>query len=150
MAKDASQALGAPELAGTMVNPSGYAKKATAHAAGRVVGGMAGHVAASVADGLGNAGGGGSARLRASRLPGAERVRIALVKTKTGAFKMSITDEVLARAPRTEVVSSELDEGKLLSHLRIGFSNGVAWEFDIPRNDKKTAKAVVARLSGAA
>ena len=150
MAKDASQALGAPELAGTMVNPSGYAKKATVHAAGRVVGGMAGHVAASVAV--------GSETQGAADLPDFGRVgylalsesEIALVKTKTGAFKMSITDEVLARAPRTEVVSSELDEGKLLSHLRIGFSNGVAWEFDIPRNDKKTAKAVVARLSGAA
>jgi hypothetical protein len=149
MAKDASQALGTPEIAGTMVNPGGYAKKTTVHAAGRVVAGVAGHVAARVAVG---------SETKAGELPEFGRVaylavsesEVALVKTKTGALKMSITDEVLARVSRAEVTSSELDEGKLLSHLRIGFANGVAWEFDIPRSDKKTAKGLVKALGGTA
>jgi hypothetical protein len=28
----------------------------------------------------------------------------------------------------------------------LNFSNGHAWQFDVPRTDKKTAKAVVAAL----
>ena len=148
MAKDASQALGAPELAGTMVNPSGYAKKATAHAAGRVVGGMA-VTWLRAWRWARKRRGGGSARLRASRLPGAERVRDRAREDEDGRLQ----DEHHRRGARAGAPHGgrvgELDEGKLLSHLRIGFSNGVAWEFDIPRNDKKTAKAVVARLSGA-
>src|SRR4051812_44021728 len=40
---------------------------------------------------------------------------LALVKTKTGAFKMKVTDEVLVRVPRSDIASSELDQGKLLS-----------------------------------
>jgi hypothetical protein len=30
---------------------------------------------------------------------------------------MKISDEVLARVPRSDIASVELDEGKLLSHL---------------------------------
>jgi len=149
MAKDASTALGAPQIAGTLVNPSGYAKKATVAAAGRVAAGLAGHVAARVAA--------GSETKGAPDLPDFGRVAylavsatdVVLVRTKTGAFKMSPTDEVLARAPRSEMASSELDEGKLLSHLKITFAGGVAWQFDIPRNDKKTAREVVSALGGA-
>jgi hypothetical protein len=148
MAQDASHALGAAEVVGTMVNPAGFAKKATVQAAGRVAAGVAGHVAARAAVG---------SETKAGDLPEFGRVaylalseaEVALVKTKTGAFKMGITDQVIARAPRAEVVSSELEEGKLLSHLRIAFANGVAWEFDIPRSDKKTAKGVVQALRGA-
>ena len=147
MAKDASQALGAPELAGTLVNPSGYAKKATIHAAGRVVAGMAGHLAATKAAGAETSG--------APEVPDFGRVGylavsasdVALVKTKAG-WKMTPTDEVPARVPRTDVASSELAEGRLLSRLTIEFSNGVGWQFDIPRNDKKTARGVVEALGG--
>jgi len=42
----------------------------------------------------------------------------ALVKTKTGAFKMKVSDDVLAGAPRTAVASIDLDQGTLLSHLK--------------------------------
>jgi hypothetical protein len=67
------------------------------------------------------------------------------VKTKYG-WKMKPTDEALARAPRSELASAELEEGKMVSHLRLRFANGQLWEFDIPRSDKKTARAVVAEL----
>jgi hypothetical protein len=73
---------------------------------------------------------------------------IALVKTKSGAFKMKVTDEVLARVPRSDVASCELDQGRLLSKLEIVFANGVTWEFDIPKQAKKTAQGLVTALGG--
>lgn len=150
MASDASAALGASEVAGTFVNPKGFAKKMTATAAGGQIAGAIGGVAASVIAGRSS----GSA----SELPSFGRVgyvavtenEVGLVKTKTGAFKMKISDEVLARVPRAEVASAELDEGKLLSHLTIAFTNGTVWQFDIPSQGKKTAKSVVRALGGEA
>jgi hypothetical protein len=150
MASDASAALGASEVAGTFVNPKGLTKKMTAATAGAQVGGLIGTLA-------GNAIGGRSSSGGASELPSFGRVgyvavsenEVALVKTKTGAFKMKISDEVLARVPREEVSSVELDEGKLLSHLTIAFANGTVWQFDIPAQAKKTAKSLVHALGGA-
>jgi hypothetical protein len=148
MAADASAALGAPELAGTLVNPKGFTKKVTASVAGGQLGGAVGTVAAAAIAGRG--------RTNVSDLPDYGRVgyvalsadEVALVKTKTGALKMKISDEVLARAPRTEVASAELGEGKLLSHLSISFTNGATWQFDIPRQAKKTAQGLVRALGG--
>jgi hypothetical protein len=117
MADDASIALGAPQIAGTLVNPKGLTKKMTAATAGGEIGGAVGSLAASVIAGKDSDG--------AADLPNFGRVgyvaasgsEIALVKTKTGAFKMKVSDEVLARAPRGDIRSIELDQGKLLSHL---------------------------------
>lgn len=149
MGTDASAALGASEIAGTFVNPKGFTKKMTATVAGGQVAGAAGGAAANVLIGRSS----GSA----SELPNFGRVgyvavsatEVALVKTTTGAFKMKISDEVLARVPRAQVASAQLDEGKLLSHLTIAFTNGAIWQFDIPRQGKNTAKSVVRALAGA-
>jgi hypothetical protein len=148
MADDASTALGAPEIAGTLVNPKGMTKKVTASVAGGVVGGVAGNMAASLAT--------GPAYQGAPEVPDFGRVAyvaasadaLALVKTKSGAFKMKVTDEALARVPRTEIAGSELDQGKLLSHLTITFTNGTVWEFDVPKAAKKTAQGLVTALGG--
>ena len=148
MADDATAALGAPEIAGTMVNPKGMTKKVTASVAGGVVGGVAGTFAAGMATGGAYAG--------APEVPNFGRVgylaasadSVALVKTKSGAFKMKVTDESLATVPRSEIASAELDQGKLLSHLTIVFNNGVTWEFDIPKAAKKTAQGLVTALGG--
>jgi hypothetical protein len=149
MADKVSQALGAPEIAGTLVNPKGYAKKAVARVAGREVAGLVGSVAAGLATRDGERG--------ASALPDFGRVGyvavsetdVAVLKTKTG-WKMTPTDEVLARASRSELASVELDEGRMVSHLKLHFTNGALWEFDVPRSDKKTARAVVAALDRSA
>lgn len=146
MATDASAALGAPEIAGTLVNPRGYMKKTVARTAGREVAGLAGSLAAAVAT---------HDRTAVADLPDFGRVgyvavsatEIAVVKTKAG-LKMRPTDEALARAPRSELASASLDEGRMLSHLRLQFADGRLWEFDIPRSDKGTARAVVAALGG--
>ena len=145
MADKVSKALGAPEIAGTLVNPKGYAKKAVARVAGREAAGFVGSVAAGLA-----------ARDRAEGAPdlpdfgrvgyvAVSRADVALLKTKYG-WKMTPTEDVLARASRSELASVELDEGKMVSHLRLTFANGRVWEFDVPRSDKKTARAVVAAL----
>jgi len=148
MAHDASAVLGAPQVAGTLVNPKGLTKKVTASVAGGEIGGVAGTFAASMATGPAYAG--------APEVPNFGRVaymaasdgEIVLVKTKTGAFKMKVTEEVLARVPRSDIASCELDQGKLLSKLKLVFGNGVTWEFDIPKQAKKTAKGLVTALGG--
>jgi hypothetical protein len=61
---------------------------------------------------------------------------------------MKISDEVLASAPRAEVASADLDQGTLLSHLKIVFTGGVVWEFDIPKQAKKSAQAFTRALGG--
>jgi hypothetical protein len=143
MAGEVEKALGAPEVAGTLVNPKGLMKKTVARTAGREVAGLVGSLAA-----------GAAARDRGvPDLPSFGRVgyvavsdtEVAVLKTRTG-WKMHPTEEVLARASRSELTSAELDEGRMVSHLRLRFNNDKLWEFDIPRSDKKTAKAVVAAL----
>jgi hypothetical protein len=62
---------------------------------------------------------------------------------------MTPTDVALVRAPRSELASAELEEGRMVSHLRLRFADGRLWEFDVPRSDKKTARAVVAALERA-
>jgi hypothetical protein len=146
MAPDASAAVGAPEIAGTLVNPKGYAKKAIARTAGREVAGLVGSTAAALA-----------ARAKSvSDLPDFGRVgylavsagEIVLVKTRYG-WKMTPTDEALARAPRSALAAVDWDEGKLISHLTLSFNDGQAWAFDVPKSDKKTARAVVEALRSA-
>ena len=117
--------------AGTLVNPKGMTKKMTASVAGGAYAG---------APEVPNFGRVGYVGVNANEL--------ALVKTKSGAFKMKVTDEVLASAPRSDIAASELDQGKMLSHLKIEFTNGVTWEFDIPKMAKKTAQELVSELGG--
>jgi hypothetical protein len=142
MAGDGSAALGAPEIAGALVNPRGFTKKASVGAIGGALGAVAATAVAS--------------RSRAGDLPSFGRVgyvaasdaEVALIRTKSGALKMKVTDEVLARAPREEIARVELDKGRLLSHLRLQFSNGTVWEFDVPKTAAKNAERLVLALGG--
>jgi hypothetical protein len=148
MADEAAVALGAPTIAGTFVNPKGLAKKMTASVAGGQLGGIAGNLGA------------GAITDRSSGAPpdvpsfgrvgylAVTATEVALLGTKTGALKMKIGNNVLARAPKAEVMSAELDEGVLLSHLAIEFSNGARWQFDVPRQAKKSAREVARALDG--
>jgi hypothetical protein len=146
MTGEAAAALGAPELAGSLVNPKGMTKRVTASVAGGVAGGLVGGMAARAAVGDVYAGG--------SDVPAFGRVgylavtegEIALIKTKTGLMKMKVTDEVLARVPRSEIASVGWDGGMMLSHLTITFTDGGVWEFDVPKASKKTAEGVVKAL----
>jgi hypothetical protein len=136
-------ALGASEVAGVMVNPRGFTKKMSAGAMGGVVGAVA---ATAVA----------SRQSKASQVPSFGRVgyvaasegEVALIKTKSGALKMHVTDEALARVPREELEAVEMHDGKLVSVLTLRFTNGVVWEFDVPRTSKKAAREFVSALGG--
>jgi hypothetical protein len=143
MAGDGSAALGAVEVGGTLVNPRGFTKKMSVAA----IGGMVGAVAASAV---------ASRQSKASEVPqfgrvgyvAASETEVALIKTKSGALKIHVTDQVLARVPREELESVDMTDGKLISVLTLRYVNGVVWEFDIPRTAKKSAKAFVSALSG--
>jgi hypothetical protein len=135
-------------LAGTLVNPKGMTKKVTASVAGGEIAGVAGNVAAGLATGPAYAGAPEVPNFGRVAYVGANANELALVKTKSGAFKMKVTDEVIASVPRSDIASVELDQGKLLSHLKIEFTNGVAWEFDIPKMAKKTAQELTTALGG--
>jgi hypothetical protein len=147
MATDASAALGAPELAGTLVNPKGLMKKTVARTAGREVAGLVGSAAGALATRDRGKGAPGLPDFGRVGYLAVSATEIALVKTKYG-WKMTPTDEALARVPRSELASVEWDEGRLLSHLRLHFSGGEVWEFDVPKADKKAAKRVVETLEG--
>jgi hypothetical protein len=143
MAGDGSAALGATEIAGTLVNPRGFTKKMSVGAVGGVVGAVAATVVAS-------------RQSRASEVPefgrvgyvSASETEVALIKTKSGVVKMHVTDQVLARAPREELETVAMKDGKLISVLTLRFTNGVLWEFDVPKTAKKSAKGLVAALGG--
>ena len=110
------------------------------------IGGAVGAVAATAV----------ASRSKASDVPAFGRVgyiaasesQVALIKTKSGALKMNVTDEVLVRAPREELRTVELKDGKPFSSLRLQFVNGTVWEFDVPKIGKKNAKQLVAVLGG--
>jgi hypothetical protein len=134
MGKDASRALGARELAGSIVNARTFVRKLTA--------GSMEPVAAAASEG-------------APELPHFGRVgylavtadEIVIVATKNAALWTRIGDRVLARARRSAITAVELDAG-LLSHLTIEFDNEVSWEFDIPRLNRGTTEGVVRELGG--
>jgi hypothetical protein len=123
-------------------------KKMTASVAGGEVAGVVGNVAAGLATGPAYAGAPEVPNFGRVAYVAASERELALIKTKTGAFKMKVTDEVLARVPRSDIASSELDRGALLSKLKIVFTNGVTWEFDIPKQAKKSAQGLVSALGG--
>jgi hypothetical protein len=135
-------------IAGSLVNPKGMTKKMTASVAGGEIAGVAGNLAAGLATGGAYAGAPEVPNFGRVGYVGVNADELALVKTKPGAFKMKVTDEILASAPRSDIASSELDQGKMLSHLKIEFTNGVTWEFDIPKMAKKTAQELVTALGG--
>jgi hypothetical protein len=140
---EGTAALGAPVLAGTMVNPRGFGKKASVGAIGGIVGAVAATAVASRSSKVSDA----PAFGRVAYLAASE-TEVGLIKTKSGALKMKVTDEVLARAPRTELQSVELKDGKLISHIRLQFATGTVWEFDVPKIGKKNAKELVFVLGG--
>jgi hypothetical protein len=148
MTADASQALGASQLAGTFVNPRGMAKKTVMRVAASQAAGMVGGMAAHVATGDERVGVADSPGFgRDAYLAVSER-DVALVKTKQGVMKLKITDQVIARASRSEVTCAQVGGGKLACPLTISFTSGATWEMDVPRAGKKAAKAVVAALGG--
>ncbi|MGH3104972.1 MAG: hypothetical protein ACRDN6_12840 [Gaiellaceae bacterium] len=146
MAADATEALGAPEVAGTFVSPKGLTKRMTGVAAGGVAGGVIGGMVAQ-------------ARATAKKYEGAPQFgtvgyvavsadEVAIVEAKKGLMKPKVGSEVVARAQRSEVATAELDPGALKAGLKIAFADGGYWEFEVPKIYRKTAERVVQALGG--
>ena len=140
MATDASGILAAPQIAGTFVNPRGFARQVTATAAAGVVGSL---IAAKTAPGQGDVPSFGRVAFVA-----ATDNEVAIIKTKSGMIKMKLTDQVLARRARADVSAIELKRGALLFGLTIQFSDGGVWTFDVPKANQKAAVHFVEQLGG--
>lgn len=129
--RNASQALGSPQVAGTFVSPKGHTKNVTARVAG---------VSAYESPGAPDFGDIGYVALTADQ--------IAIVKGKHGLFKPKVGSEVIARAERENVTAAELDGGVLKAAMRFSFTDGGTWEFEVPKIYRKTAEQVVRALGG--
>jgi hypothetical protein len=143
MASNASEALGAQEFAGSFVSPKGLTKKMTGATAAGMVGGIAGRLVADkaiardpAAPAFGNLG-----------YLAVTATEFAIVKGKSGLFKPSVGTEVFVRVPRAEIASAAI-EGKMLTGLlTITFTDGVSWQFEVPKVHRGTAEHLVAVLN---
>jgi F0F1-type ATP synthase membrane subunit c/vacuolar-type H+-ATPase subunit K len=139
MAIDASELLGAPQIAGVKVMPRGAMMARAVNQGGMSVGGVIG--AAGGALGSGKAAKAGVAdraetpEFKGQALLTLTDVDVALVKLKQGALSAKPT-EVIARAPREQVTGVTLASG-LVPKLSISFADGSAWSMDVPRVIKK-------------
>ena len=78
----------------------------------------------------------------------ASETELALTKTSQLGWKPHPVGDALVKVPRGEVESVAMQDGRLLSQLTLSFTNGVKWEFEIPRAHRKTAKGLVSALGG--
>jgi hypothetical protein len=145
---DASGALGGRQIAGTWVNRKGTAKKLVSTVAGGQAGGAVGSFAAERLAGRSSVAVLGTPEFGRDASLAVGENDVALVRAKQGLMKLRVTDEVVARAARSEVGRVELGTGKLACPMTITFSDGGRWEFDIPRAGRSAAQRVVTSLGG--
>ena len=140
MAKDGSEALGSPEVAGTFVAVTGNTKKLA----------MFGALGAVHANRKKDEEEGGTPAFGRFAYLSIGADNLALVKAHSGMMSMKpkVTSEALTRRPRGEISSVDLDKGALKSNLKLAFANGDRWEFEIPKAFNKGAKSVVQALGG--
>jgi hypothetical protein len=148
MANDASQALGAPEVAGTLVSPRGLTKKMSMMTAGSQVGGLVGSLAGSAMA--------GKSSKATPEMPTFGRVgylaasdtELVLTRTSQLGWKPHPKGDALVRVARGDVESVEFERGKVLSRLKLTFADGRAWEFEIPLANRKGATEFTTALGG--
>jgi len=145
---DASGPLGDRQIAGAWVNRRGTAKKLVSTVAGCQVAGAVGSLAAERVAGRSSAPAIGTPEFGRDAYLAVGENDVALVRAKQGLMKLKVTEEVVARASRSEVTGAELGGGKLACALTITFSDGDRWEFDVPRAGRSAAQRVVASLGG--
>ncbi|HEX4034777.1 MAG TPA: hypothetical protein VHX66_10065 [Solirubrobacteraceae bacterium] len=157
MAHDASEILGAPQVAGVKVNPLGLGKAIAGRSGGAGAGGGA---AGLVAIGILNAIGMKSAKKAKeaaadSSAPDFGRLaflavtddELALVELKqNGAVGLRL-EGVIERVPLNRVRSATLGRAGLYSPpLTVEFTDGSTWRLEVPLPSKKQAKQVVSAL----
>lgn len=152
MAIDASELLGAPQIAAVKVMARG-ATMSRAWNQGGAAGGLIGAVGGAFASG--KAGQKGVAEraetppFRGQALLALTDAEVALVGLKQGAISAKPT-AVIARAPRDQITDATMSGG-LVPKLSISFSDGSAWSMDVPRVVKKQGDSNrIVELLGAA
>lgn len=148
MAKDASRALGAAEVAGTVVSPRGSTRKMTMRTAGGQVAGMVGDLAGGAMAGKAGKGAPDLPSFGRMGYLAASETELALTRTSQLGWMPRPTGDALVKVPRSEVDSVAIEDGRLLSQLTLSFTNGVEWQFEIPRAHRKAAKRLVGVLGG--
>lgn len=149
MAHDASAVLGATELAGSKVNRRGFGAGLGASA------GSGNVIADTITRGIfSRKAKGQKAQAAVSTAPDFGRLgylavsadELVLIKMESGTVKTHL-GEVLARIPRKQVVSADLESSVMYaSAVTITFANGEAWLLETPRPNRKDAQAVIAVL----
>jgi hypothetical protein len=139
LAIDASELLGAPQVAAVKVSPRGATMGRALNQGGVSAGGLIGAAGGALASGKA-AQAGAAARAETPEFKGQALLaltdgEVALVKLKQGAMSAK-PSEVIARAPRNQVTGASLANG-LVPKLSITFADGSAWSMDIPRVIKK-------------
>jgi hypothetical protein len=144
MGKDASTALNAPQVAGTVVRVKGSSMRVASQAVGGVIGvAMGSRVARK------------NSTPTTPTLPtlGAGYLAISeteMVLVKAGGLNSSKpTDQVIAQVPRDTISQAELRRGKVSALLTVEFVDGTNWEFDIPFARTGPAQQLVAALERA-
>ncbi|MGA8680285.1 MAG: hypothetical protein ABSB54_07240 [Acidimicrobiales bacterium] len=145
MATDASSLLGSPQIAGVRVAAVGVAR-----ASARTMGGVAGGV-------LGDVLGGKIVGVDAipAQTPQFGRLGfLALTQTELALTTMKGSMipkpfKVVARVPRSEVISAELGTG-VVAPLTIRFAGGKIWQVEVSKLVQKDARALADALHGTA
>jgi hypothetical protein len=148
MANDASQALGAPEVAGTLVSPRGLTKKMSMGTAGAQVGGLVGSLASTALTSKSSKATPDMPSFGRSGYLAASETELILTRTSQLGWMPHPKGDALVRVPRGEVQSVDLEKGKVLSHLKLTFADGNAWQFEIPRATRKAAEEFTTALGG--
>lgn len=153
MAYDASELLGASQVAGARVLVKGFIKRRAAGPGGvGLAGGVTGAVlAASATEVVGHQEKKASAetdtpKIGSSAFLAATADELALVGIKPKGLTAKLS-EVLVRVPRGDVQSIDYHSG-FISSLTVYFNDDTKWEFDIAKNGGKAAKAIASNFSG--
>jgi hypothetical protein len=157
MAHDASEILGATQLAGVKVNPFGFGKKTAGKFGGAGAGGgVGGAVSAGITNAMGM-----KAQKQAKQAAAESQTpqfgilawlavterELALVELKREGGVGLHLERVIERLPRSDVASAELGRGVLFAPpLTVGFTNGSTWRLEVPITSKKHAKELVRTL----
>ena len=153
MAYDATEILGAPQVAGARVLSKGYIKRQAAGPAGvGLVGGVTGAViSATASEAVGRQQKNEQAEadtphVGRSAFLAATADELALIGINEKSLTGKLGD-VLARVPRGDVRSIEYDGG-FISKLTVFLTDETKWEFDVAKGGGKAAKGIAALFTG--
>jgi hypothetical protein len=135
MGRDASQLLGAQQLAGAVVMPRGYA---WADLASSFVGPAAKKIVREHPS--------ETPRFPRSAFLAVTDREVALMRLGRGGWKNGRPGEVLARVPRSDIASARVSPGVLRTNLTISFTDGGRWEFEVSPLIRSTVVRIVRAL----